>query len=163
MKWPKRKNIHPKNAVSVGQQGIPEKATHSLRGCLPGMCPIPALLHLLRPGRGRQLFRNWFGRDMHASCQMADSYHLSCSGQSTLTFNFKSWLLTLEAGEDIHQPSQKRGLTSCFSDFLQWKSRKGQWENTSFLGCRKKEEGHMPPRSKKQTSTQLTFVLGSYP
>ena len=52
-----RESIHPKNVGIIqdgGQQGNPEKATYSSGGSLPAVCPIPALLQFLRPGRGRQ-------------------------------------------------------------------------------------------------------------
>jgi len=56
-----RESIHPKNVGIIqdgGPQGNPEKATYSSGGSLPAVCRIPALLQFLRPGRGRQLFRN---------------------------------------------------------------------------------------------------------
>ena len=71
---------HKCPAVNVwAQQGPPGLATHSAGCCLLQLWPIPALLQLLRPGRGRQLLRHRSGGDRHGSCEATASYHLNCT------------------------------------------------------------------------------------
>ena len=73
-------------AEDGAQQGPPGMATHSARCCLLQLWPIPALLQLLRPGRGRQLLRHRNGGEGHGSSQAAVSQYLNFTGQSTLIF-----------------------------------------------------------------------------
>ena len=88
-KWIIWKKIHPRKIVGSGdgaQQGPPGLATHSAGCCLLQLWPIPALLQLLRPGRGRQLLRHRNGGDGHGRSQAAFSHFLNFTWQSTLIF-----------------------------------------------------------------------------
>ena len=74
------RKIHLRKMVGAGdgaQQGPPGMATHSARCCLLQLWPIPALLQLLRPGRGRQLLRHRNGGEGHGSSQAAVSHYLN--------------------------------------------------------------------------------------
>ena len=65
-------------AVEDGaQQGLPEVATHSAGGPLPGLWKFQLLLHFLHPRRGRQLLRQRLVGNLNVSYQFAASHQLN--------------------------------------------------------------------------------------
>ena len=65
-------------AVEDGaQEGLPEVATHSAGGPLPGLWKFHLLLPFLEPGRGRQLLRYRLGGDINVSCLASASHYPS--------------------------------------------------------------------------------------
>ena len=64
-------------AVENGaHQELPEVATHSAGGPLPGLGEFQVLLHFLHPRRGRQVLRQRIVGNLNVSSQVAVSHQL---------------------------------------------------------------------------------------
>ena len=73
-------------AVEDGaQQVLPEVATHSAGGLLPGLWKFQLLLHFLNPRRGMQLIKQRLVGNLNVSCQVLPPTNLT--GMLSLIFN----------------------------------------------------------------------------